>query len=89
MLLPLDPKSNWIELKAEAPLSSIISVPGAAPGCVSPLIATCSIIAGREPVSAMVKGPAPGIVKLIISAPGVALARRMHLRSEFVRSPAV
>src|SRR2546425_387665 len=61
------------------PSSVIIGIP-AYPGCVRPSIVTVSVIAGRTAI--ILRGPDPGILNAMRSAPELALASRIAWASE-------
>src|SRR5437773_6288123 len=66
---------------ALAPFSSMIGLP-ANPGWVVPSMVTGSVIVGRKNASIIVCTPAPGMLKTIVSAPGLALASRIACLSD-------
>ncbi len=86
----LDPVSRVIPLEVgvfEPSISifivaGVVSVAGCAPGCVYPSIMTGLVISGSPVVGTIVCGPAPGILKLILSFVFDALASNMACRND-------
>ena len=62
---------------ASFPTASVLAV---APGCVYPSIITGSVIVGRLVAGEIVLTPPPGILNVIVSIPGVALAQLIASR---------
>src|SRR6188508_1595265 len=58
------------------------SVFGDDPGCVYPSTVTGSVVLGSHVVSTIVWTPAPGMLKSIVSAPGLAFASVIAWRSD-------
>ena len=52
------------------------------PGCEKPSIVTGEVMAGSAELGVIVWTPEPVMLKLIVSAPGFALASRIAWRSE-------
>src|SRR6185503_11817720 len=52
------------------------------PGCVVPSIVTGLVIGGSADAGVIVNGAAPGMLKTILSAPGLALASMIARRSD-------
>ncbi len=72
---------NGDDEKMLAPLSSMTGDP-AKPGCVVPSMVTGSLMVGSVVFNLMVRTPAPGMLKVMRSCPGTALASRTAWRSE-------
>src|SRR2546422_742825 len=67
--------------------SSVINGVPEKPGWVLPSIVTVSVIAGKTAM--ILRGPVPGILNAIVSAPGFALASRITCASEPAPVPLV
>ena len=80
VLLPAVIDSPFTCAPAFVPSSSIIGVP-AKSGSLVPSIITGSVIVGRALPGLMVCGPAPAMLKLIVSVPARALASSMAARN--------
>src|SRR6266540_4591540 len=61
---------------ALSPLNSTMGVP-AKPGWLVPFIVTASVTAGRGESGLIVYGAGPGMLKLIVSTPGLRFASRI------------